>query len=48
MQYVIPFEEIKKDDVLTAGGKGANLGETKESFISLFVNNKIFLCKIQV
>ena len=27
MQYVIPFEEIKKEDVLTAGGKGANLGE---------------------
>lgn len=27
MKYVLPFEEIKKEDVLRAGGKGANLGE---------------------
>lgn len=27
MKYCIPFEEIKKEDVAIAGGKGANLGE---------------------
>ena len=27
MAYLIPFEEIRKDDVANAGGKGANLGE---------------------
>ncbi len=27
MKYCIPFEEIRKEDVAIAGGKGANLGE---------------------
>ena len=27
MKYVLPFEEIRKGDVASAGGKGANLGE---------------------
>ncbi|MCR4597777.1 MAG: phosphoenolpyruvate synthase [Acetatifactor sp.] len=27
MKYVLPFEEIRKGDVSSAGGKGANLGE---------------------
>jgi len=27
MPFTIPFRQIKKDDILSAGGKGANLGE---------------------
>ena len=27
MNTVLDFQEIKKEDVMTAGGKGANLGE---------------------
>ena len=27
MKYVIPFEQIRKEQIATAGGKGANLGE---------------------
>ena len=27
MKYCVPFEEIRKEDVASAGGKGANLGE---------------------
>ena len=27
MKYCIPFEEIRKEDMAIAGGKGANLGE---------------------
>lgn len=26
-KYIIPFNDIRKTDVLSAGGKGANLGE---------------------
>ena len=33
MEYVEFFEELKKEDVDIAGGKGANLGELTQSGI---------------
>ena len=30
-KYILAFEKIKKDDVPSAGGKGANLGEMTEA-----------------
>jgi len=33
MTYIIPFSQLGKNDIPTAGGKGANLGEmTKAGF----------------
>ena len=35
MEYVKFFEELKKEDVDIAGGKGANLGELTQAGISV-------------
>lgn len=35
MSMVMDFEEIRKDDVLVAGGKGANLGEMSAAGIAV-------------
>ncbi|MCR5508765.1 MAG: phosphoenolpyruvate synthase [Lachnospiraceae bacterium] len=34
-KYIIRFDEIKKEDILTAGGKGANLGEMTAAGINI-------------
>jgi len=34
-KYILAFEKIKKDDIPTAGGKGANLGEMTEAGINI-------------
>ena len=34
-KYILAFEKIKKEDVPSAGGKGANLGEMTESGINI-------------
>ena len=35
MSMLLNFDEIKKEDVLTAGGKGANLGEMTAAGIAV-------------
>lgn len=35
MSMILKFNEIKKEDVLTAGGKGANLGEMTKAQIAV-------------
>ena len=35
MSMVMDFEEIRKDDVMVAGGKGANLGEMSAAGIAV-------------
>ena len=32
MSYAIPFAQLGKNELATAGGKGANLGELKHHF----------------
>ena len=33
MTYTIPLQELRKDDIPSAGGKGANLGELAQANI---------------
>ena len=35
LKYILSFEEIKKEDINTAGGKGANLGEMTAAGINI-------------
>ena len=37
MKYLMPFEEIRKENISLAGGKGANLGEMTAAGIPVLI-----------